>query len=35
MIGRIYYWLAFVAPFPLYRLARPLDRLRARFAWLG
>ena len=35
MIGRIYYWLAFVAPFPLCRLARPLDSLRARFAWLG
>lgn len=28
---KIYYWLAFVAPFPLFKLARPLDRLMARF----
>ncbi len=35
MTGRIYYWLAFKAPWPLHKLARPLDRARARFVWLG
>ena len=24
---KLHYWLAFVAPWPLFNLARPLDRL--------
>ena len=28
---KLHYWLAFVAPWPLFKLARPLDRAMARF----
>ena len=29
-LAKLHYWLAFVAPWPLYLLAKPLDRLMAR-----